>query len=142
MYAHKNGVIVICDNLQLTCCYCCLPNDVVPLHFNFSSYISWRLTTFINQWCNSVTLDVDFIYYLFMNAFNIVTCSIIYRNICDIATTSCSFCCVVWKVVVILCKGYSNLTAQVSLNSKHKHGLEKHTEIIIIKLCHDQILSS
>ena len=68
MYAHKNGVIVICDNLQLTCCYCCLPNDVVPLHFNFSSYISWRLTTFINQWCNSVTLDVDFIYYLFMNA--------------------------------------------------------------------------
>ena len=36
--------------------------------FKISSYISWRLTTFINQWCNSVTLDVDFIYYLFMNA--------------------------------------------------------------------------
>ena len=71
-----NKIFWCTNNLKLRkFCWCDNPADMLLLlptyaasSFQISSYISWRLTTFINQWCNSVTLDVDFIYYLFMNA--------------------------------------------------------------------------
>ena len=100
-------IISICDT-----CWCCLSTDTeyhqMPLFFfSISSYISWRLTTFINQWCNSVMLWTLTFIYLYLCVwcttstivviwFIIIFC----RYIRDIASTGC--CSV--NCVLILCQ--------------------------------------
>ena len=97
--------------------------------FQISSYISWRLTTFINQWCNSVTLDVDFIYYLFMNASK--CCDLVHHQqkyswYCygKLYILFPPFLWVCKSYFVILCERSLNWTAQDFLNKTHHHGVE------------------